>query len=98
MRRFIIAVTLALLSGPTHAATYSYDCRVNGKSLKVKIDDIKRTLTWRGNVYKIREEESCAKFGWHAERPGQFFDFCTATQGYADFQEGNKTIQCDQDR
>ncbi|KIU28812.1 hypothetical protein SR39_25115 [Methylobacterium radiotolerans] len=98
MRRFIIVVTLAVLAVPAHADTFSYNCRVNGKSLKVKIDDTKNTLTWRGNVYKIKPEESCAKFGWRAERKGEAFNFCTATQGYADFQEGGKTIQCDQDR
>ena len=88
MRRFIIAAALVVLASPSHA----------DKSLKVKVDDTKNTLTWRGNVYKIKPEESCAKFGWRAERPGQAFNFCTATQGYANFQEGDKTIQCDQDR
>jgi hypothetical protein len=72
--------------------------RLDGKSLKVKIDDAKMTLLWRGNVYRIREEESCAKYGWHAERKGEAFDFCTATQGYADFHEGGRLVQCDQDR
>lgn len=98
MRRFVIVAVLAALAAPSHAETFSYNCRVNGKSLKVKINDAKNTLTWRGNIYTIKPEESCAKFGWRAERKGEAFNFCTATQGYADFQEGDKLIQCDQDR
>jgi hypothetical protein len=98
MNRFIIAAVSTLSVWPAQAATFSYTCRVEGKSLKVKIDDAKKTLLWRGNVYRIREEESCAKYGWHAERKGEAFDFCTATQGYADFHEGGRLVQCDQDR
>ncbi|MGU3658491.1 hypothetical protein [Methylobacterium fujisawaense] len=98
MNRFIIAAVSTLSVWPAQAATFSYTCRVDGKSLKVKIDDAKMTLLWRGNVYRIREEESCAKYGWHAERKGEAFDFCTATQGYADFHEGGRLVQCDQDR
>ncbi|MGU3559776.1 hypothetical protein [Methylobacterium radiotolerans] len=98
MNRFIIAAVSTLSVWPAQAATFSYTCRVDGKSLKVKIDDAKKTLLWRGNVYRIREEDSCAKYGWHAERKGEAFDFCTATQGYADFHEGGRLVQCDQDR
>jgi hypothetical protein len=98
MNRFIIAAVSTLSVWPAQASTFSYTCRVDGKSLKVKIDSTKNTLLWRGNVYRIREEESCAKYGWHAERKGEVFDFCTATQGYADFHEGDRLVQCDQDR
>lgn len=98
MKRFMIVAALALVAIPARADKFSYNCRVNGKKLKVKIDDVKNTLIWRGNVYKIKTEGSCAKFGWRVERPGEAFNFCTATQGYADFQEGDKLVQCDQDR
>lgn len=98
MNRFIIAAVSTLSVWPAQAATFSYDCRVDGKSLKVKIDSTKKTLLWRGKIYRITEQESCAKYGWHAERKGEAFDFCTATQGYADFHEGDRLVQCDQDR
>ncbi len=98
MTRTLIVAVAMIFASQAWSETYSYDCRLNGKSLKVKIDDVKNTLIWKGKIYKIRVEESCAKFGWHAERKGESFDFCTATKGYADFEEGGKTIQCDQDR
>jgi hypothetical protein len=98
MKRSIIVAALTLAACSADAATFSYTCRVDGKSLKVKIDDTKNTLSWKGNTYRIKDEESCAKFGWRAERHGEAFNFCTATQGYADFQEGGKLVQCDQDR
>lgn len=98
MKRFIIVAALTMSALPAQADTFSYTCRVDGKSLKVKIDDTKDTLTWKGQTYRIKVEESCAKYGWRAERKGQAFNFCTATQGYADFQDGGKLVQCDQDR
>lgn len=98
MTRLLIIAVAVLFASQSWAETFSYTCRQNGKSLKVKVDDRKNALIWKGNTYTITVEESCAKFGWHAERKGEAFNFCTATQGYADFEEGGKLIQCDQDR
>lgn len=52
-------------------------------------------LIWNGKTYTFAVEESGARFGWRAERKGEAFNFCTATQGYADFEEVGKLIQCD---
>jgi hypothetical protein len=98
MKRILVVAAAVLLASQAQADKFSYTCRQNGKSLPVKIDDVKNTLTWKGRTYAIKVEESCAKFGWHAERKGEAFDFCTATQGYADFKDGDKLVQCDQDR
>lgn len=98
MTRILIIAIAVLSASQAEADKYSYTCRQNGRSLSVKIDDVKNTLVWKGKTYAIKVEESCAKFGWHAERKGESFDFCTATQGYADFKEGDKLVQCDQDR
>lgn len=98
MTRILIFAAAVLFAFQAEADTYSYTCRQNGKSLSVKIDNLKNTLTWKGKIYAIKVEESCAKFGWHAERKGETFNFCTATQGYADFKEGDELIRCDQDR
>ena len=98
MIRILIIAIAVFSTSQAEADKYSYTCRQNGKSLSVKIDDVKNTLVWKGKTYAIKVEESCAKFGWHAERKGESFDFCTATQGYADFNEGDKLVQCDQDR
>lgn len=98
MTRFIVLGLMVLSAYPAEAATISYKCHADGKVLVVKIDDAKNTLAWRGNVYRITEAEDCAKFGWRAERNGEVFNFCTATQGYADFQENGKLIRCIQSR
>lgn len=98
MTRILVLVGVLFFTLQAEADKFSYTCRQNGKSLSVKIDDAKNILTWKGKTYAIKVEESCAKFGWRAERKGEAFDFCTATQGYADFKEGDKLIRCDQDR
>ena len=43
--------------------------------------------------YKIKPQEDCGKFGWIAEKDGASFDFCTATKGYADFEQNGRRIQ-----
>lgn len=98
MRHSTAVAILLLFALPTEAATFSYVCRVSDKAFSVKINDEKNTLMWRGKLYKIKIEESCAKFGWRAERNGETFNFCTATQGYADFRVDGMLIQCNQDR
>lgn len=98
MTRLVLATALALLTYRVEAATLNYACRVDGKLLVIKVDDAKNTLVWRGKTYRIQIEESCARFGWRAERNGEVFNFCAATQGYADFREGGRLIQCDQRR
>jgi hypothetical protein len=95
-----LLLVLLTATSPASARTtvFTYTCRVDGKSLAVRIDDRRKTLRWRNKLYAITGHEDCAKFGWRATRPGEAFDFCTATQGYADFREGDRLIQCDQDR
>ena len=98
MTRILVVAIALLFASQAEADRFSYTCRQNGKSLPVKIDDEKNILTWKGKIYTIKVEEGCAKFGWRAERRGEAFDFCTATQGYADFKEGDELVRCDQDR
>ena len=59
------------------------------------MDDTQNILEWKGATYKIKENPDCAKFGWHAEKDGASFDFCTATQGYAAIEQNGTEIQCD---
>jgi hypothetical protein len=77
-----------------HAETYNYICKDHGKSFALKVDDTQNTLHWKGTTYRIEENEDCAKLGWRAEKDGASFDFCTATQGYADFQQNGTNVQC----
>lgn len=85
MRIAILALTAALVANPAYADVFSYRCTNKGKSYLLKVDDARNELTFRGKTYKINVQESCAKFGWRAERLGESIDFCTATQGIADF-------------
>ncbi|MCJ2070988.1 hypothetical protein MKK75_19710 [Methylobacterium sp. J-030] len=97
--RRIIALALVFISAyPADAATIKYKCLADGKTLYAKIDDTNNTLAWKRKTFKLTETDECAKFGWRAERNGEGFNFCTATQGYAEFQEGGKLIRCDQSR
>lgn len=98
MMKRLVAAIMMISPIPVQSDVYKYTCRVDGKSLAVRIDDARKTLRWRNKTYAITVQEDCAKFGWRATRPGEAFDFCTATQGYADFQQGDRLIQCDQDR
>jgi hypothetical protein len=74
--------------------TYNYICKDQGQSWSLKVDAAKNVLEWRNMVYRIKETENCAKFGWRAQKDGVSFDFCTATQGYADYQLNGRTVQC----
>ena len=76
------------------ADTYTYVCTDHGKSYPLKVDEKKNTIEWKGSIYNIKPQEGCAKFGWRAERDGASFDFCTATQGYAEFEQSGTRIQC----
>jgi hypothetical protein len=95
MKRIIITTLVALSTTSAHADTYNYVCKDHGKSFPLKVDDTQNTLEWKGITYKIKQNEDCAKFGWRAEKDGTSFDFCTATKGYASFQQNGTEIQCD---
>jgi|ERR1700694_3171931 len=94
MKWIIVTTLIALSTTSAHADTYNYVCQDHGKSFPLKVDDTQNTLEWRGATYKIKENADCAKFGWHAEKDGASFDFCTATQGYADIQQNGTDTQC----
>lgn len=97
IKPFIVAVLVAHLAAPAYADTFGYTCQIEGRSLMLEIDDVKKTLRWRGKIYVIESElslDECPKLGWRAKRAGEFIEFCTATQGYADFQEGSANIEC----
>jgi hypothetical protein len=90
-----MAMALMTLSTSwAHAYTYNYVCQDHGKPYPLKVDDAKNTLEWRGGTYKIKVTD-CGRAGWHAEKDGTSFDFCTATQGYAEIKQDGMEIQCD---
>lgn len=93
----ILMIVLALGCGQAQAYTYNYVCKDHGRKLPLKLDDEKNTLTWKGTVYSIKVTE-CGRYGWHAEKDGVGFDFCTATQGVADFELNGVSIDCDMKR
>lgn len=82
---------------PAQAEIYHYVCKSQGRTSALKVDATNMTLEWLGVTYKIKETE-CGRAGWHAERDGMSFDFCTATEGYADFKLPTGTVQCDLQR
>ncbi|QUS38028.1 hypothetical protein RPMA_03510 [Tardiphaga alba] len=98
MKRFLIGAFAALVSSSASADTYNYICKENGQTSQLKVDDTKNILQWKDETYRLRATEDCAKYGWRAEKDGIAFDFCTATQGYADFQYRSKTVQCNLQR
>ena len=88
MTRLLVAAVVILSAVPAQADIFTYICRIKGKSLPVRIDTTRNKLVWLGKVCKIREQSNCAKYGWHAENDVDAFDFCTATQGVAGFENG----------
>lgn len=99
MVRMLLIIAAITAVTPSHAATvFIYLCKVGNRSMPIRIDATRKVLTWRGETYMIKEKEDCGRFGWTAQRAGTSFDFCTATQGYADFTENGVSIQCDLQR
>ncbi|NPV22047.1 hypothetical protein [Bradyrhizobium aeschynomenes] len=95
----LLLIALVLGSSQAEAApTYTYLCQDHGRKLPVKIDESKNTLTWKGTVYSIKVKEDCGRYGWRAEKDDVGFDFCTATQGAADFELNGVTYVCDMKR
>jgi hypothetical protein len=94
--RSLIVIATAFFINSAHADTYTYVCTDHGMYYPLKVDDKQNTLAWKGSIYKIKPQEDCAKFGWRAEKDGASFDFCAATQGYADFEQKGARIQCKQ--
>ncbi|MER8917697.1 hypothetical protein NKI32_28265 [Mesorhizobium sp. M0761] len=87
------------------ADTFDYRCKFGVKTYSLKVNTEANTLEWRGQTYRIVKSSSdsdysvCANYGWHVEGDGTSFDFCTATQGYADIQkDGEIQVQCDMKR
>ncbi len=103
MKLAIAIIFVSLGTATADATTYNYSCKVDGKAFPLRIDESTNTLEWRGKKYVISDANDpdhdkivCAKAGWHAEGNGSSFDFCTATQGYADIEkDGNVQVQCD---
>lgn len=93
----ILLIALAIGFTPAHASTFNYNCKEQGKTSVLKVDDTNNTLTWKGTVYKITETD-CGKAGWKAEKDGVSFDFCTATKGVADFDFNGHPVICDMKR
>ncbi len=101
MRYGTALALFALSAASAHADIYTYSCKMKGRSLPLKIDGNRRELTWMGKTYKTTElqagdQQACPRFGWRATRPGAKFDFCTATQGAADFVQDGTKVTCDQ--
>jgi hypothetical protein len=89
------AAALLVVVGAAHADTFTYVCTDQKGSYPLKVDDKKNTLAWKGSVYKIKQQMNCAKYGWHAEKDGAAFDFCTATKGGGGIEQNDgTTIQC----
>ncbi len=78
----------------TSEVSLTYVCKSQGRASTLKINETKQTLEWQGHTYKITEK-SCGRAGWHAERDGMSFDFCTATQGSASFELSTGTVECE---
>ncbi len=98
MKQILIGAFAALVSSSACAETYNYVCKENGQTSQLKVDDTRNILQWKGETYRLRETEDCAKYGWRVEKDGITFSLCTATQGYADFQYRGKTVQCNLQR
>lgn len=94
----LIAAATAVASPSQAADVFTYQCKVGSRLVPIRIDATRNVLTWRGEMYRISVKEDCGQYGWTAKRPGASFDFCTATQGYADFTENGIVIQCDLQR
>ena len=81
------------------AEIYDYSCKLNGKTYPLRVETNANSLEWRGSKYRISDANTndvvCARAGWHVEWNGMVFDFCTATQGYADFEEDGVKVQCE---
>ena len=87
------------------ADTFDYRCKFGVKIYALRVDTEANNLEWRGHTYRITKSSSdsdysvCSNYGWHVEGNGTSFDFCTATQGYADIQkDGEVQAQCDMKR
>jgi hypothetical protein len=100
---FIVAAAIAAaITTVAHARVYNYGCqttdeRGNAQLFVAKLDTGKRTITWRGKVYKnLKELDSCkAEFEATASN-GEVAHLCTATQGVADLsvgQPGNDVVE-----
>jgi len=100
MRRLVVAATALLFVSSAYArTTMTYVCKDGARSYPLKVDEQGNALVWKGNIYKITTRESGCKASWHAERSGSdSFDVCAATQGYAEFKQNGRLIQCEMKR
>jgi hypothetical protein len=92
MRTLITMLILAASITSAHASVYNYACHApdDFKLHAAKIDTAKRTITWRGTVYKNLKTtiddgsgEKCAKVCFEATGRDGVASLETATQGAA---------------
>lgn len=95
MKKSITALPLVLmLSTPSFADSYTYQCRVGHKWYPVTVNEDKGTLTWRGMVFHdLKQIEGCRQ-SYQATRDGVTATLCTATQGVADLTVGKEHFEC----
>jgi hypothetical protein len=101
----LLATVAILTTTLAHAENYTYMCRVDHRSYLVKLytgklDDCGDpksacTITWRGTTFThVKPAEDCGRAGFTATKDGVTITLCTATQGVADLQIGNKKFEC----
>ncbi|MCX8254599.1 hypothetical protein RHAL1_03732 [Beijerinckiaceae bacterium RH AL1] len=96
MKTIAAAIVIVCMCSAAHADIYVYKCKFGGKASLLKLDDAKKTLQWLGKTYRISDQPQCPRLGWRAEKGNVAFNFCTATEGMAQFQFGSSQVQCDQ--
>jgi|ERR1700678_143886 hypothetical protein len=96
MKLTIALIFASSLDHAVQADTYTYLCKVDGKTYPLRVDEDKNVLEWRGKSYSLAVKPDCGRYGWRAEGNGTSFDFCTATQGYAAIEDkdGNNQVEC----
>ena len=98
MKTLLLAATALFAVTAVQAATYSYDCKVGGKTYPLQVNDTNMSLKFRGKQYGLNVTDVCGKGGWHAEGNGTSFDFCYATKGVGGIsnQDGSWNWDCQQ--
>jgi hypothetical protein len=90
----IVMLCLGLLKTAAGAATLNYVCWDHGRARPLSIDDQLKTLTWKGDTYKITETD-CEDLGWSAQEPRPL-DFCsTSKKRHYYIEQSGKFTRCE---
>jgi hypothetical protein len=103
MKKYLLAVLLALVAGTAHARTFNYACTSGEDRYALTVNTDRGIVKLIGHgpprmlttfrILKLAPPDVCGKYGWILNGNAMF---CTLTQGVGILDRNGIELECDQ--